>query len=435
VDPTQALDLCDDEPPGGHGYSTDTICLFLRLVMNGVSLRAVPRVMAIIAEAFGLPLEIPHWTTGRLWLMRLGHAMLTLPLPKADDWAWLADHSVQIGQEKCLLIVGIRLRDLPKPGECLHHQDLHLIALVPRKSWTREEVDDALEQATQRTGVPRVIVNDYGVDLHGGVTFFQERHEQTVEIYDTKHKAACLLKARLEKDPRWQEFQGKIGQTRCAIQQTEMAFLVPPAPKPKARFMNLEPQLAWAEGVLAVLHDTPAQVQQWVRPERLQEKLGWLEALAAPVAEWSEWQQVVNITVEFVARQGIYRRVGRNLREKLPRKFAHSSSSELAKELIRFVSSQAKHAKPHERFPGSTEVVESCFGKMKTLEKQQARGGFTSLVVSFGAMLAKTTSQVVNVALEHSGTKDVIDWCKVQLGTTLFGQRKIAFAVGATKVG
>jgi hypothetical protein len=435
MDPTRKLDLLSDEPPGNHGYGVDTLCLFLRLVMNGVSLRGVPRVLAVLAEAFGWPLAIPHWTTGRLWLMRLGHALLTVPLEQADDWAWLADHSVQIGQEKCLLIVGIRLRDLPKPGAGLHAHHLHLIALVPRKSWTRQDVDEALEQATPRTGVPRVIVNDHGSDLHGGVTLFQERHAQTAEMYDTKHKAACLLKARLAKEPRWQAFQRQSGQTRCAIQQTEMAFLVPPAPKPKARYMNLEPQLAWAEGVLAVLRDPPAEVRQWVRPERLREKLGWLEAFADPVAEWSEWQQVVNVTVALVADQGVYRGMGRKLRQALPRTFAHPSSRELAKDLIRFVARQARQVKPGERFPGSTEVVESCFGKMKALEKQQARGGFTSLVVSFGALLAETTSTVVKAAMEHSGTKEVFAWCKEHLGTTLFGQRKIAFAQRATKGG
>ena len=434
MDPALALDPCDDEPLGGHGYGCTTICLFLRLVMNGVSLRGVPRVLQVLAEAFGLPLEIPHWTTGRLWLMRLGHALLTMPLEKANDWAWLTDHSVQIGQEKALAIVGIRLRDLPKPGECLQQQDLQLIAWLPRKSWTRQEVDAAFEQATQRTGVPRVIVDDHGVDLTGGVEFFRERHPSTVEIYDVKHKAACLLKNRLEKLPRWQEFQRQIAQTRCAVQQTEMAFLVPPAPKPKARFMNLEPQLAWAEGVLNVLHNPPAEVRQWVRPERLQEKLGWLNEFPEAVAEWSEWQQVVNLSVEFVNRQGVYRGAAKALRQQLPRKFAHPSSADLAKELVRFVRTQAKQAKPGERFPGSTEVLESCFGKMKELEKQQARGGFTSFMLSFGALLADASANVVNAALDHSGTKDVFEWCNEHLGRTLFGQRKIAFTC-ATKAG
>jgi hypothetical protein len=426
----------DDRPPGVHGYGVNMICLCLRLVLDGgVSLRGVPRVLAVVATAFGLPLEIPDWTTSRLWLMRLGHAELTMPLEKADDWIWLADHSVQIGDEKCLAIVGLRGCDLPEPGCCLGHRDLHLIALVPSESWTRPDVDRVLEEAAERTGVPRAIVTDHGSDLYGGVQLFQERHPETAELYDIKHKAACLLKHRLEKEPRWKDFQTRVGQARCAVQQTELAFLTPPAPKSKARFMNLEPQLAWAEEVLKVLHDPSAQVQEWASPQRMREKLGWLEDFAAAVAEWSEWQQVVNVAVEFVNRQGVSRGIGRALRQQLPRTFAHDSSRGLAKDLVKFVAGQARQTKRGERLVGSTEVLESCFGKMKQLEKQQARSGFTSLLVSFGSLLAQTTSTAVNAALKHSGTKAVLEWCKQHLGTTVFAQRKIAFTEGASKTG
>jgi hypothetical protein len=141
--------------------------------------------------------------------------------------------------------------------------------------------------------------------------------------------------------------------------------------------MNLEPQLAWAEGVLALLDNPPAEVQQWATAERIQEKLGWLQEFVDPVAEWSEWQQVVNHTVEFVDREGVCRGAAKVLGQELSMQYKHSSSAELAEELKEFVATQAKQTKRGERFPGSTEVLESCFGKMKQLEKQQSRGGFT----------------------------------------------------------
>lgn len=386
-----------------------------------------------MVDALGWMIDVPHWTTGRLWLLRLGHAMLMAPKEQGSDWAWLIDHSVQIGQEKCLAIVGIRLRDLPSSGQCLSHTDLKLIALVARKSWTREEVDQALEAATHQTGVPRVIVDDHGGDVHGGVTFFQARHQQTVEIYDAKHKAACVLKGRLEKNPRWQEFQKRLGQTRCAIQQTELAFLVPPAPKPKARFMNLQATLQWASKTRAIVQQPSAAVQQHACPERLQEKLGWLQEFAADIAEWQEWQTIIDGVVASVNRQGIYHGMAGQLRAALPSP-THSSSATLVDELVTFVAEQARQTKKGERFPGSTEVLESCFGRFKNLEKQQARGGFTSLLLGFGALLADTTAQVIEDAMEHSSTQRVWEWCKASLGTTLFGQRKLAFA-SATKPG
>jgi hypothetical protein len=429
------VDLEDDEPVDSHGYGVGMQWLFVRLVLAGTSLRGAARVLALLAEALGWSTPTPHWTTGRLWLLRLGHAVLTGTKDQGEDWAWLIDHSVQIGQEKCLVILGIRLRDLPPPGQCLTHTDLELIALLPRKSWTRQEVDEALEAATATTGVPRVIVTDHGVDIHGGVTFFQERHPQTMEMYDAKHKAACVLKGRLEKNPRWQDFQQRLAQTRCAIQQTELGFLVPPGPRPKARFMNLEATLQWASKVLAFVQQPPAAVQQYVSAERLQEKLGWLQEFAADIAEWFEWQAIVNVVVVFMNRQGVYRGAAAQLRAELPRQPLHASSASLVQELVAFVAQQARRTRPGERFPASTEVLESGFGRFKQLEKQQARGGFTSLLLGFGALLAGTTTKVIKNAMEHSRTTDIYTWCKQYLGTTVFAKRKLAFAASATKTG
>lgn len=95
--------------------------LFSRLVLVGASLRGASRVLA---EALGWTTPIPHWTTGRLWLLRLGRATRTAAKERAADWAWLIDHSVQIGQEKRLVILGVRLGDLPPPGQCLTYADM-----------------------------------------------------------------------------------------------------------------------------------------------------------------------------------------------------------------------------------------------------------------------------------------------------------------------
>jgi len=79
-------------------------------------------------------------------------------------------------------------------------------------------------------------------------------------------------------------------------------------------------------------------------------------------------------------------------------------------------------------------VLESCFGKFKQLEKQQSRGGFTQLVLGFGALLADLTPAAVRDAMQASRTADVKRWAAQTLGVTLFARRKLAFA-GATEDG
>ena len=289
----------------------------IQIVCTGIALRAVPRVLQSTAAEWGRSGPIPHWTTVRLWMQRLGHAVLTAAKEHAEDWAWLVDHSVQIGQEKGLVILGIRLAARPPPGTALVASDLELIALVPRPSWTAPEVDATLQTAVAEAGVPRVIVDDHGGDRTGGVRLLQKRHPETLEVDAIGHKAACVLERRLESDPRWPEFHWQVGPMRCAIQQTELAFLVPPGPRPKARFMNLEPLLTWGRKVVGILEAPSAEVLGWVSVERLHEKLGWLLDLRDGLDEWSQWPAVVG----FMICRGLDRGAARDLIAALPGSF------------------------------------------------------------------------------------------------------------------
>jgi hypothetical protein len=418
--------------PASHGYTCGVISLFLRFVETGISLRGASRVLALLAEIFGAPFVAPHWTTGRLWLQRFGLAQLDAPKDIATDWAWMIDHSVQIGQQKVLVILGIRLQDLPPPGQCLTHDQMELITLEPMDNSTRQDVADRLEQAAKNTCVPRVIIDDHGSDLNGGVALFQQAHPETVEIYDIKHKAACLLKARLEKDPQWQSFNTWVGRVRCSIQQTELAALVPPGSRPKARFMNLGPQLDWAEKVLAVVDHRPEAILEQTTPERLEEKLGGVRLYREELAQWRQWQELVDEAVEQIGAFGLDRDSTPELHRRLEPWRLSEKSRSLAEDLLAFVEEQSSRARPGERLPGSTEVLESCFGKYKALEKGQSQGGFTSLLTAFGSLLATATSRTVKQAMQAVPTRKVGEWCQKHLGKTVFAQRREIFAA-ATK--
>ena len=55
------------------------------------------------------------------------------------------------------------------------------------------------------------------------------------------------------------------------------------------------------------------------------------------------------------------------------------------------------------------------------LEKEQARGGFTGLVLTLGAFLAAATKETIVDAFAASHTQDVWDWCRENLGTRCSG--------------
>ncbi len=64
----------------------------------------------------------------------------------------------------------------------------------------------------------------------------------------------------------------------------------------------------------------------------------------------------------------------------------------------------------------TTEPLGCACGKEKSIERSHTKTGFTSLLLSLGALLGKTTAKVVHSALENCRTKHVRSWCCVHLG-------------------
>jgi hypothetical protein len=414
------------------------ILLLLGWVLSSISLRgscAALKCMQEMDVEWGFYFPVPHFTTVRWWLLRLGYHKLHRPKEQASDWVWIIDHSNQIGKEKCLVILGVRASQLPPPGEKypLSLAQMEPIELEPVTISDKEVVYRQLEANVAKTGVPRAIIDDHGGDLAGGVELFREAHPETIEIYDISHKAACLLKARLEGDEQWKAFAAKAGQTKCNIQQTEWAFLVPPNQRSKARYMNLEPLIGWGIKTLAILENPGPDVLRYGSTERLEEKLGWLRQFREPLTAWAEMEQTIDVTVDFVRTQGLYRGAAKDLRKRLRKLRLGQSARRLGEGLTKFVAVQARPLRRGERLPACSEVIETCFGKFKSLERDQAKGGFTSLLLALAACVAERTQEVVHDALQKTRTREVIEWIKEKLGTTLGSKRRIAYqASGAS---
>ena len=215
--------------PARHQFSLVQILLMVGWVLNGIPLRGTCSALNWMQEMpvdWGFDFPVPHFTTVRLWLLRLGYYKLHRPKEQASDWVWIIDHSNQIGQEKCFVILGVRLSQLPPPGPefPLRLSQMEPIELEPVTASDKQVVYRQLEANVAKTGIPRAIINDHGGDLAGGVELFRQAHRETIEVYDISHKAACLLKARLERDDQWKAFRRKRGKPSAAYSRRNGPF-------------------------------------------------------------------------------------------------------------------------------------------------------------------------------------------------------------------
>jgi hypothetical protein len=415
-----------DPPLGRHGYGVRMVELSIRLAQI-VGFRSATKVMQICFTWMGVGQRVPHHTTVRNWMQRLGVAIMQEPLGPADDWVWMADHSNQIGQEKILVVLTIRASRMPPPGTALRMADMRVLAVRPGKSWKREDVARVYAELAEVHGVPRQILSDGAVELRESAGVLKTQRTDCITLQDFKHKAANFLETALGQNPRFTDFTAEVGRTRAAIQQTELAHLTPPGLKTKARFMNLGTLLNWAQTVLWLLNHPEAKSRQGLTACRLENKLGWLRAFVEDLAAWNECQQVITQGLEFINTQGVFAGASQQLREILTTGLNHLLSRDMAERLLAFVGAAESQVKKGERLPLSTEILESSFARYKQLERQHAKGGFTSLVAAFAGLLLNPTPSTIKAKFSKASNKDVKQWLQQHLDQTVTSKRVMTY--------
>ncbi len=424
--------------------------LWINMILVATTgLRCASRAISVCLDAFQINVKVPSWYTGRYWFMRLGYYKFTRAKQIANDWVWIIDHSVQIGQEKCLLILGARLSELPIDRP-LSFSDLEPIDLIPMRKSNGEIVYTQLEETIIKTGVPRQIISDHGPDIKAGITKFLSEHPETCCIYDIKHKTAAILKKILNNDTQWNEFIKECATAKKQLQQTELAFLAPPNQRAKARYMNVDLLITWGTQVLEFMDraDNYNHLKSMVAfnlskttpkysktddtfnlnycntltnidHKRLQEKLGWIVKYRDKLNELERVMAVISTAESFIRSNGYTTSTLTTLYNKLHNYGLCEQSVAIKWQLIEFVRMESEKAKPNETLIGSSEIIESLFGKQKFLSNEQSKSGFTGLIVSIGAFVATTTREVVMNAMETVKTHDVTKWIESTIGNTV----------------
>jgi hypothetical protein len=405
-----------DVPIARQQFSLGVVAGSLAAVLEGgTPLRRVPAVETMAWKRGGVDTRQASRDSVRLWLLRLGLYHLDRPQERADDWMWIADHTIQLGDRKCLVIVGIRQSAWDR---VLSHEDVNLIDLVPVTESNGKIVYRQLEAAAAKTGVPRAITSDAGSDLHCGIELFRRRHRSTAWLYDIKHKTACLLKHALASDVSWQSFVEKAHRFKQQVSLTDLAGLAPPNQRSKARYMNVDALTDWATRSLALLESPKAIKAAGLKRTRVEAKLSWLRKFGPQVRRWREMLAVVGAAEHYIRHQGIHATAAEELTAALP-KPTTPAAKRLRKDLLTFVHEQATQARGDERMLGSSEVLESIIGKFKHVAGERGQHGLTGMVLSIGAMVGQQSLATVETAMTETPTRNVWDWCHTHLGPTV----------------
>lgn len=425
------ITLPSDLPLAHHTYGPKMISLCLNLCRE-VGFRPAETALTILFDFLNIDAKIPSWDSMRRWACRAGVAELQKPITEADDWIWMTDHSNQLGAEKVLVILGIRVCDLPPPGQTLSREQMETLAVMPGTDWKREDVRRAYEKLVERMGPPWCLLTDGAVELRESADVLEKPGKKLIVLRDMKHFAANQFEKLIGKSDRFKEYLSQLGRTRCQIQQTELSHFLPPRQKPKARFMNLGPTLRWGLMISYHLTNARSRARQKVTTKRMNEKVGWVRGYCDELASWRRCEAVMQTSLKFINEQGLSHGVAdqlqgvlHDLRARWPE--CCQLSQKMATKLVEFVRESESQLGPNERAWSSTENLESSFGQFKRLEGQHSKGGFTSLIAAMPAMLKTSTPERVREQFKAVSVKEMKDWVRANLGETLTAKRAIAY--------
>jgi hypothetical protein len=316
-----------EEKPKKHQYSLSQIAISVNeVVESGNSFRGASKNWQIfmdnngeIEKIFGRE-KLPSYSVIRTWWSRLGLFELKREKEKRDDWIWIVDLTVELGREKCLVILGIKESKIEsiKRGrnKCLNHEDVEVLIIKIMSSTRGELVKEILVELGEKIGIPRQIISDKGSDLFKGIKLYQSENVQVRHSHDITHKMALFMKKELESNQKYLSFSQKCNLTRQKLQQTKNSYLMAPNQRSKSRYLNLDDLIKWGKNIIQYLEKLENKQELKVEELKMLRELSWVKEYMEELDLWGKMLQETRGIEEKVKKEGLNQRIVEEYSEK-----------------------------------------------------------------------------------------------------------------------
>lgn len=404
------------------------IFLSVTLVLNcAVSFRSVSKILKIITLQTGFleQTKIPHYTTIIRWVSRIGYYLLKRPNRKVcsskKPWICVADHTIQVGTNKAFAVIGIPLKTMML-GRALTLKDATVLSVSVKESWTGEIIAKTLKKIFKKNGYPEQIVIDGAANLNKGFREANSRISQKYHVtYDITHLLAKLLKKKYQGSFKFLSIMNKISLSTKQAAQTEVGYLLPPKIREKSRFLNLPNLAAWFDNMIDI-----CCLKSLLASEKKQIKkyFGWI---------WSPELEVYirKFTTEVKAIkdvQKILKNTGINdfSFKKACSKLSEIDDKDFTTSIISALSDELKYSMKI-GVPAliTSDLIESLFGKYKTIAKPHRLSEINKTVLSMPVICEDVTQNLINKSFSKTSNKEVSRWVKRNIPSTILSRRKI----------
>lgn len=406
---------------GCYKYPLSVVWLSIILYKFGLSFRGVCSVLVFVRDFLGINFQIPSYGSVRMWVLKQGLYFLKQGIQGlkkgGDKWVLIVDESYSLGKSSLLLVLAVRINSL-KQGQALMLSDVHPIEIRCNESWKSAEIALVLKQAMQKLGgTVEYVTSDRGSNLLGAYKLNELSH-----VPDWSHYGANILEDCYGKELDFKSFNEKMGTFKKKRKQSIFAAYSPPNLSVKIRFMNYLPFIDWANIMLKNFKEIPSEII----PE-----LQFLNDLNPFIKEMTALFYAVQDIGVLIKLQGICPKtkdkvaiINKKLLNSHPQNLRVTSFIEKIDTYFDLTMPiYAKYMNKNKDSPlllealvGSSDIIESIFGKFKHRCLKDPKRGFSSIALIIPLFCRQFSPFEVFRAMCSVSVNDLNNWEKECLG-------------------
>lgn len=404
----------NEDCPKNHHYPTVLILLCLRLFQyGGTSLRGCRHFLTHLYLVMELETgKIPSHTTVRLWICKMGLYLYEGENGSEGTWVLIADESISVGENKVLLVLGLRT-DTWEFKSAAGNKDIHVLYFGVSKKWEGGCIAKILD-AVKSKYTTEYVVSDRGNNLLKAYRLSGLRH-----VPDCTHALAKAFERYCTKCPAAAEILSSSGKLRQKWHMGRNAVYCPPPQRKKARFHNLSPVACWSVRMLF----------SWtLLPEDISRELGFLKENKEYVKEFIILSNLIDGINKIMKTLSYTDKIHRVVSEDISRVGAVEGLSQWAKSFINEISGYLDELKSLKTGKGPlfccSDIIESTFGKLKYKIPANSPFGITEFTFALASLGTGLNHEEVKNAMENSSEQKVKDWAKKNLPESLFEKKR-----------
>lgn len=197
---------------------------------------------------------------------------------------------------------------------------------------------------------------------------------------------------------------------------------MPPAQRGKARWMNYQPLVSW--GLEVIQHPIPS----WASSREFKRVFGWLNAYEEELGDCWMMMHLGQETCRIIKEEGIAADSLKKCRQLLKERASGARVCRYADGVREYLKEVECKLRAGERLLGSSDIVESLFGKYKFLLERSPQKAITRLILAIGALTSKRTPELIKEAMEVVKMESVERWFRKYIGESARSIRQKCFA-------